>query len=1045
MKVAKKILIGLLVLIVVLVGTAIAIPFLFKDKLLAVVKEEINNNINAKVDFKDVSLSLFKSFPQLHFELLDYAVTGVAPFEGLTLASGKSAGFSVDLMSVINGANPVKIKSVTLDAPQINVLILEDGRANYDIAKPTDETEPEAAAEPSNLEVNLKSYSITDGKVVYDDKQGGNYLEINDLDHSGSGNFTLDVYDLDTETEIAELTVSQGAITFLKKAHLTLDAIFNIDQANSKYTLKDNQLKINELIVNADGYVQMEEEDINMDLKFSTPQNEFKQLLSLIPNAYIQGYENVKAEGKFELAGLATGTYNGDQEVYPAFSLHLAVNNANVKYPDLPLGISGINALVDIDSPTSEFDDMTINSPRFDLRIGKNPIASKFHLRTPISDPEVDAKVDGVLNLGELAQAFPMEGIDQLSGIIKANVEAMTRMSYIDQQAYEKVKMDGYAEVTNLKYRSAGLPAVQIHSAKAAFSPQNVRLDQFNAQLGKSDIQAKGRIDNILAYFSPKKTMTGQLQASSKYFDANEWLEEEPVSSPTPAAPALGSSTEEGAAAELERPFDRFDFVMDAQAGEIVYDVYRIKNAAVKGRIKPNRMEVENMSAQIGDSDFKVNGLITNAFDYLFDNGTLGGDINLSSNLLNLNQFMTEEPASVSTTTAPATTPEALEPIVVPANIDMKINARVKKIIYTNMELSDLNGALAIADQSVVLEETTANTLGGKIGIAGLYGGKDPENPDFNVKFDLAKMDFQKAFNTFNSFQKLAPIGKFIEGNFTTSLIMDGKLGKDLMPQYNTLNAEGFLETLNGIVQGFKPLQAVGEALNVKELKENLKVVNTKNWFEIKNGAVELKEFDYKVKDIAMKIGGRHSISQDMEYKIKARIPRKLLEQGAAGAAANSALSALQGQASKLGVNLKQSEFVNVLVNLTGSISSPKVKFQLLGGDGETTATEAAKEEVKEQVNKQIEEGKKMATEKANKAVDTVKTVVNKEVEKAKEDLTKKAKDAAKDKIGTVLDSTAQKKVDDVIDNVGKEGADKIKENLDKFNPFKKKKKDGGK
>lgn len=1051
MKVVKKIAIGLSIFFVVVIAAAAALPFIFKNKIHAIAIEEINKTINAKVDFGSVSLTLFRSFPNFSFSLHDYSVTGVGDFEGIPLASGESVDFTLDLLSILSGGNPVRIQSVHLEKPNINILVLEDGRANYDIAKPSEAPEPEAEAPPTNIEVKLKKYSIAGANVIYDDRSGGTYVNIEQLNHEGSGNFSLDIMELSTHTDMAAFTVQQGAIPYLKKAKTVLDADFLIDQPNSKYTLKDNKLVINEFELNADGFVQLLEEDINMDMTFSTPQNDFKQLWSLIPNAYIEGYENVKADGKFELAGAFKGTYNGDREEYPAFDIHLGVDNANVKYPDLPLGISGIEALVDVKSPTSNFDDMTVNAPKFNLRIGKNPIKARFTLETPISDPDVDADVDGVLNLAELMQAFPMEGFEQLSGIISADIAAQTRMSYIDQQDYERVNMAGSLTVDQLKYKSSDMPAVFIRKAAMNFTPQHVGIDQFDAQLGKSDLQASGKIDNILAYFSPKKTMTGQMRVRSRFFDANEWLSDsEPAATPVPAASSANETdTASGETeASAERPFDRFDFTLDGEMGEIVYEDYRIKQAVVKGNVKPNRMEVQSLGAIIGESDFKAGGVITNAFDYLYGDAVLGGDISLSSKLLNLNQFMTSEesaPTPAATTSqAPATT-EGLEPIVVPANIDMRINADIRKLIYTNMELNDLKGTLIVKDQAVVLDETTAKTLGGSIGLAGSYDSKDKDSPGFSMKFDLNKMDFQKAFNTFNSFQKLAPIGKFIEGIFTTSLIMDGKLGKDLMPQYNTLNAEGFLQTINGVVKGFKPLQAVGNALNVDYLKDNLKLENTKNWFEVKDGALELKDFDYKVKDIAMTIGGKHAISQDMDYRIKARIPRKLLESNAVGAAASSGLSALQSEAAKLGVNIKKSEFVNVMVNLTGSIANPKVKLKLLGGEGEeTSVVEAAKTEAKQQLQQKLDEGKAKATETATKAVDSAKTVVKKEVDKAAEDLTKKAKEAAKDKLGGVLDSTAQKKVDKVLEGAGKEGTDKIKENLDKFNPFKKKdKKDG--
>lgn len=1056
MKVAKRILIIAGVLIMLLVVAAFSIPFLFKDKLLAFAKEEINATLNAKVDFQDVSLSLFRSFPNFSFQLQNYSVTGIDDFEGVRLAAGQSAEFTLDLMSVLSGNGPVEIKSVHLEKPEINVHVLKDGRANYDIVKPTDEV-PEPPAEEvdySGLRINLREYSIAGANVVYDDKLGEMLLEIKNLNHSGEGNFTIDVFDLKTQTSIDALTVAQGGVGFLNKAKTNLDATFNIDQKNSKYTLKDNVLRLNELQLNAAGFVQMppEGDDIVMDLKVSTPQNDFKSLFSLIPSAYIQGYENVKVNGKFDLAADVKGTFNAEKEQYPAFHINLGVENGDVKYPDLPLGISNIQAKMEVNSPNSDFDNMVVNLSRFAMKVGSNPFQAKFLLKTPISDPDLDAEAKGILNLAELAQAFPMEGIEQLKGIITADITAQTRMSYIENQAYDRVKMAGSLGLKELLYRTAGLPVVNIRTAQMDFTPQNVRLNSFDAKLGKSDIQASGYIDNILAYFSPKKTMTGNLKVRSNYFDANEWLTEEPATAASPApqqpvTPAAAEATTAG-----ERPFDRFDFTMDAEMNEMVYGDYHIRNAVLKGNAKPNRLQVEALGAQIGKSDIQASGVITDAFDYLFDDGTLGGNINLRSKLLDLNQFMTTDATAAAATSGPATAPastENMEPIQVPANIAMTIQADVDKLIYTNLLLEDLKGKVIVENQAVVLEDATTRTLGGTMGIAGGYDTKNLENPAFNFKFDLQRMDFQKSFAAFNSFQALAPIGKYIEGLFNTSLIMEGRLGKDMMPDLASLSAQGFLQTIDGVIKGFKPLQAIGNSLNVKELKEATKLKDSKNWFEVKNGAVELKEFDYKLQGIDMKIGGTHSLTQSMDYKIKAKLPRKMLESNAVGAAAASGLSTIQKEAAKYGVNIKQSEFVNVLVNLTGSIADPKIKLQLLGGDGESTVAEAAKDQLKDELNKQkevlrekaeakLEEGKAIAKEKINQAADTARAVLNKKIEEAQD----RAGQVLKDQIGGKLDSAAQKKIDDAL----KGGAtkDKIQDELEKFNPFKKKKKEGG-
>ncbi|GJM32629.1 MAG: hypothetical protein DHS20C18_16300 [Saprospiraceae bacterium] len=1052
MKIVKRILIVLLVLIVLLIGSAIALPFIFKDEIVALAKEEINKNINAKVDFSGVDLSLFRDFPNLNFQMNDFLVDGIDEFEGIRLAEGKQLGFSLDLKSVIAKSGAINVRSVELIEPKINIIVLKDGKANYDIAIASDEITEETSSESdySGFKAELKAYRIVDGHLVYDDRSSDTYVEIEDLDHEGTGNFTIDVFDLDTETQIAAMTVSQGNITYLKKAKMHLDAIFNIDQKNSKYSLKDNMLTINALQVNAEGFVQLKKaDDILLDLKFNTPKNNFKELLSLIPNAYIEGYENVKASGDFSLDGSVNGVYNGEREQLPAFLVNVSINNGNFQYPGLPLGVTNINADINVNSPESDLDKMVINASKFSITVGDNPFSAQFRLSTPISDPNVDAQIKGVIDLEAISKAFPLEDIDELAGLIKADVKIKARMSQIDRGDYEAVNMSGTADISNLKYQSAGLPNIMINQAAMTFNPKRVEVSNFDAKLGKSDIKANGSIDNILAYISPDKTMKGDFIIRSRHFDAGEWVTEEETSSPTATPQALGASPATNT--ESTEIFDRFDFKVDAAIDEIVYDEYRLQNTKAVGQLSPVRMNVQSFETVIGKSDLQGSGTIANIFDYVFEGGTLGGNLNVRSNLFDLNQFMTEDgsvpPASGQTTM----NEEALDPILVPKNIDMTIKARINKLLYTNMTLTDLIGTLAVKDEAVVIEEGKTKALGGEIDLAGGYDTKNQDAPAFNIKFDLQSLDFQESFNTFNTFQSMAPIGKFIKGNFNTTMILSGELGKDMMPNLNTLDAQGFLQTINGVINSFKPLQVVGNLLNVDHLKESLKLNNTKNWFEIKNGVVELKEAKHDFKDIAMTIGGTHGLNQEMNYNLTAAIPRKYLENNAAGAAVNTGLAAVRDQASKLGIQIKQSEVLNVLIQLTGSLTDPKVKFKLLGADGQASLGDAVKDAAKEEFDKQkeklqnevkekVDETKAKVQEGVDKAVDSLRNVAKEKVDQAKEDLENKAKEALQNQ----LDSIAKKKAEELKnDKATQEAADKIKEELEKFNPFKKKKKDG--
>jgi hypothetical protein len=316
------------------------------------------------------------------------------------------------------------------------------------------------------------------------------------------------------------------------------------------------------------------------------------------------------------------------------------------------------------------------------LIIGSNPLEGYFNLKTPESNPTVDTKINGTLNLGELSKAFPMEGVQELAGIIKANIMVKASMSQIDAQQYDQVNMAGDFGMSGITYRSSGTPTVKINSLATSITPQKLDIRTFDAKLGNSDLRASGSIDNLLAYFSTTKTMRGNLNFASTYFDANEWMEPAPTDGsvvPNDVAPAAS-----------EKVFDRWDFTVDGKIGKLKYDTYDISNLSAAGHFTPNKMDITNYALKLGGaSDLSGSGQILNAWNYLFDNQTVKGVIDLNSTYFDLNQFM-EDPAATAAASTTAAAPAAESIIPVPANMDMTINANFGKVKYTTYDLNNL-------------------------------------------------------------------------------------------------------------------------------------------------------------------------------------------------------------------------------------------------------------------------------------------------------------------------------------------------------------------
>lgn len=1022
--------------LVVLLILALTIPYFFKDEIMAKVKTTANTYVNAEVDFTDVGLSLLWSFPDFSLSIDSLRITGKEAFEGVDLIRTDQLAVNIDLWSVLFGEQ-YKINEISLARPRIYVKILNNGMANYDIALPSTDTAAVAEAdtttdEGAGFSLALKRYSLTEGHIIYDDAPGGIYFEAYQLNHQGSGDFSEVIYKLQTETTAKKVTLAYEGLSYLSEAEADLQMDLKMDMDKMRFDLLENTIRFNALELGLDGYVALpDEETTEMDLTFRTPNTSFGSLLSMIPAAYTSDFSDVQTEGTFNLKGFAKGKMRGDD--MPAFGLDLAVKEASFQYPDLPLPVKGIAIQTNINSPSSDLDKLVVDVSKFEFSLDGNPFNIQLLLKTPMSDPDIKAYLQGQLDLEKLKKAFPMEGVQELSGKIEVDAQTDTRLSFIEKEQYEKVKMQGRLGIANLKYNVADQPPIVLRDMRLFFSPNNVNLENLDLRLGRSDIIATGKLDNILTYFSKEKVMTGYLAVKSTRLDLNEWYsesDEEEVSTEEemPEVRDTSSSAE-------EEIFDRFNFAVDMELDKIIYGEYIMLNSKAKGGFTPKHATLDNFQMQIGDIDLKADGELRDIFSYLFDKGILKGRFNLRSNYMNLNAFMSEEGASSEPAPAPAPEkPEEaeseLEPIVIPANIDFHLSASMVRLIYDVYDLRNVKARLHIHDGIADIEELSADAFDGRMALSGQYDSREPNHPKVAFAYDLRSMSLQKVSKAVSFLQYYLPIAKAMEGRFNSSFELKTELLPNLYPDLSKLFAKGQLETVNTRLNGFTPLNTLSDKLNVKELQDVV-LKNTVNFFEIKDGRMSFEPIVYSYKGMDVMIDGSHSLTE-LDYDFKFRVPRALVGKNAAGAAALQGIQALRQQAQQLGVNIEQSEYLDFGVDLGGALSNPKFgKVKLLGVEGASGESlgNQVKENLKDKADSLKQEAQSRAQAEADRLKEEAEARARAETKRLKEEAERRAREEAERR----LRQEAAKKAE--------EEANKLKDKLkDKIpNPFKNK------
>jgi hypothetical protein len=332
-----------------------------------------------------------------------------------------------------------------------------------------------------------------------DDRQSKLEALLVNFDESLSGDFSQSQVAIRTRARADTVSVAFAGIPYLNHVALGLDADVQADLARKSYTLKNTKLSLNKLELEASGSAASAGQRLALDIAFKAPATDFRNILSLVPAIYAHDFDKVKTSGTFAIDGRVKGDYGPG--AFPSFAINTKVNDATFQYQDLPLPARAIFVDLSLTNPGGNADSTVVKLDRFHIVLGQNPIDAHMLLRTPISDPDVDARVAGKVDLADLRRTVKLEGIDQLTGTIASDAAVRTRLSYVRKKEYDKVSASGTVNAENVTVKGKTLPhPLAIQQASLTLAPQHAQLKSFAGTVGSSDLQASGSLDNLLGF-----------------------------------------------------------------------------------------------------------------------------------------------------------------------------------------------------------------------------------------------------------------------------------------------------------------------------------------------------------------------------------------------------------------------------------------------------------------------------------------------------------------------------------------------------------------
>ncbi len=422
----------------------------------------------------------------------------------------------------------------------------------------------------------------------------------------------------------------------------------------------------------------------------------------------------------------------------------------------------------------------------------------------------------------------------------------------------------------------------------------------------------------------------------------------------------------------------------------------------------PRHLTLSETKVLVGTNDITADCQFENYMAFALKGETLKGQLNLKSQHMNLNDFMTssetETTEKAEETASEGESDETMGTLVVPKNIDFNMNVDMAEILFANITLRDLNGKLIIKDGTADMSNLSMHAMSGTAVMNGSYStAKSESEPELKASFALNGLSFSQTFKELDMVRQMAPIFENLNGNFSGKITVDTKLDNTMSPKLETLTASGNLSTRDLNLSNVAIIDQIADATGHKELK-NISAKDLNVEFTVSEGRIRTKPFDIKMGNMNLNLSGTTGLDQTIDYTGKLKLPT----------ANNTVINSID-------------------LKIGGKFSSPKISIdtQSMVHQAASAATNKAIEAVGKQLGIDLSNAEKQKEELVKTAQQAAQKLID-EAEKQKVNLVNKAgsnvlKKLAAEKAGDILITEAKEQGAKLVAEAEKKGDELIR------------------
>lgn len=445
-------------------------------------------------------------------------------------------------------------------------------------------------------------------------------------------------------------------------------------------------------------------------------------------------------------------------------------------------------------------------------------------------------------------------------------------------------------EVHNGSFQYSSLPkavtdiniAAKVSNAGGELDKTEVEISEFGLKMAGNSLSATGYATNLMSDPTFRATLSGRvdLGAIREVYPLEKGID---LAGRIAASLKLSGRMSDVESGRYERISASGSLVVE-QLGLHVPQLPEVFIRRAAATISPQAMTLGEFGVKVGGSDLSATGQLTGYLGYLMRGEQLAGRLYVKSDLLDLNEIRAAVPADAEAESAEAESAEAEKPaeevaaapaqaIVVPKNLNLSLNAELKKVLFEKMVITDIAGEMSVAGGTLSLDRLGLQLFDGKASASGRYStAADPAHPTLSLAASIAKASFPRTFEEIEAVRQLAPIFEKASGDYSLSIDMRTTLDAAMSPDLMSLTAQGELSSENVSVEGVEVFDKLADLLKNDKLRR-IEARDLKIRFSIKDGRVTTEPFDLKMGDVNVNMSGTTGLDRTIDYTAKVTLP----------------------------------------------------------------------------------------------------------------------------------------------------------------------------